>query len=284
MIYEKRMRQTNRILSFLLFVLMLLSTAPVTVFAAGETCVCGFTPHKCFTSDLTVYILEHGGYCDICKLFFIEPHSYNENGKCVCGGENLNGVCIGDQWLNDGDYLTVDSDLVTSKPSVGYAYLYDNVIMLHNFVYSGENTDERISSSLVYTEMELEIIVKGANTLYCIYGGTFLFNAGSAYYAVVADTEIIIGDAFTDYTVIEVGGSYFVLADGDGEVLNDGILKADEDDKIQMKESWVVFPEAPVTAFDGKLSVSDELLWSLLVEYSNVFLFFLDSTDQHMRV
>ncbi len=109
---KKRMRQTNRILSFLLFVLMLLSTAPVTVFAAGETCVCGFTPHKCFTS---------------------------------------------------------------------------------------------------------------------------------------------IGDAFTGYTVVEVGGSYFVLADGDGEVLNDGILKADEDDKIQLKESWVVFPEAPVTAFDGKL-------------------------------
>lgn len=40
----------------------------------------------------------------------------------------------------------------------------------------------------------------------------------------------------TGYTVVDTGNDYYVPADRNGEAIEDGALKADNDDKIQLKE------------------------------------------------
>ncbi len=66
-----------------------------------------------------------------------------------------------------------------------------------------------------------------------------------------------MGDAFTGYTTVDTENGYFVLADKSGGEIRRGTLKADNDDKIQLKNLWAIFFQDCVTALDGKLFISD---------------------------
>lgn len=79
-------------------------------------------------------------------------------------------LIVGGIGMESGDYLANGSVTTTKEqPDEGYAYYYDGILTLHDYVFSGVGylyyTDDEEHYSAIYSEEDLILVLEGENTL-----------------------------------------------------------------------------------------------------------------------
>jgi len=196
------------------------TTAPHS-FDENGTCVCGYFDHEHDEGTTEYDAAEHYLACTLCHLQIAdgERHSYDEGGVCSCGRERFNGICIGAATIMDGEYLNLEGEVVAEEPDMGYAYLKDGVLTLHNFVYVGEEANPFGKLCGIYSEIPLTLLLEGTNKIHC--------QDGDGIY-VVNELLVIEGDGSIE--VIADGDFDGIDADGGGLTVNSGIIQIDATD------------------------------------------------------
>ncbi len=189
-------------------------------FDTDGNCVCGYFTHEHDLGETAYNSVEHYTVCTLCHLQITdgELHSYDEDGACSCGRERFDGVCIGAASIMDGEYLNLEGEIVTEEPDMGYAYLKDGILTLHNFVYVGDEANPFGEPCGIYAETPLTLLLEGTNKIHCQDGDGILVNG----------LLVIEGDGSIE--VIADGDYDGIDADGGGLTVNSGIIQIDATD------------------------------------------------------
>lgn len=235
------------------------------VYDADGNCDCGYYVHTHIENNGYGYDnIEHYKTCELCGLPATENerHSYNQEGLCLCGRSRFDGVYFGDVAVKDGEYINPEGEVVTDKPTTGYAYLKDGILTLHNFVYINNATNPFGKSSGIYSEIDLTIVLEGVNTIHAQEDdGIYAANAaltvkGDGYIRVIGEgsfdgIDVDGGDLVIESGIIDVYGTdHGIEVFGDLEINGGTFIIEAEDDGMDI--------DGDITINDGLFQITAE--------------------------
>ena len=174
------------------------------IFENDACTVCGVMDHEHTFDDYWYDNIEHCLVCSECGFDnYYSDHSFDAEGKCVCGYKKFDGVRIDKVFLRDGQYVDTHGVVSTVPPNGGYAYLKDGILTLSNFTVISENEET------IFTYGDLEIVLIGKNKIVA-KNEDVIYVLGSLTIGGSGSIEII---AESDYDGIDVKGD-LIINDG----------------------------------------------------------------------
>ena len=146
-------------------------------------------------------------------------------------------VYVGGVTMNDGNYLAVGASAVTTaKPSGGYAYYKNNVLTLHNYVYSGSGyaitSDTHYAA--IHSKGDLNMVLEGTNSL--------AVTSGKYTYGIDAEKALKISAA---------AGASLKFDVGNGTIMSGGNMVISGGTYIQERNCGSMFSADGTVSFTG---------------------------------